>query len=274
VQSAEELRLAVDASRAAGLVDPAAEALVDRAFLFGDLEVRHAMVPRTEMVAVPADASFVEVLTAAADSGHLRLPVYEGDADRIVGVLHLKRLLRPVVRAVAGRGRPAAADGAFDARAFMDAPLVVPETARAADLLTRMRRSGTQLAVVVDEYGGTAGIVTVEDLVAEVVGEIRDELGPPEPAPAPAPDGSLVLDGLTTLAEAREYHGLDLDEEGLGVETLGGYVFARLGRPAVVGDEVAVPSGQLLRAEALDGLRVARVRVVPAQHGAGPPDQA
>ena len=263
MQSAEELKLAIDASRAAGLVDPAAEELVDRAFLFGDLEVRHAMVPRTEMAAVPADASFVEVLTVAADTGHLRLPVYEGDADHIVGVLHLKRLLRPTVRAITACDRPGAADGAFDARAFMDEPLVVPETARAADLLTRMRRTGTQLAVVVDEYGGTAGLVTVEDLVAEVVGEIRDELGPPAPPPVVEPDGSLVLDGLTTLAEAREYHGLDLDDEEVDVETLGGYVFARLGRLAAVGDEVPVPSGRRLRVEALDGLRIARVRVLP-----------
>ena len=260
VQSAEELQLAVDASREAGLVHQTAHDLVDRAFDFTDLRVRHVMVPRTEMTAVPVDASLDEVLGAAIASGHTRLPVYEGDADHVVGLLNVKRLL-PLL-AARGAGTNGAPDR-FDARALLAEPLAVPESVPAADLLARLRETSAHFALVVDEYGGTAGIVTLEDLVESLIGEIRDELDPTDPPARVEPDGSLLLDGLTTVAEAKADHGLDLDADGLDVETVGGYVFGKLGRPAAVGDEVSTPSGQLLRAEELDGLRVARVRVLP-----------
>jgi len=119
---------------------------------------------------------------------------------------------------------------------------------------------------VVDEYGGTAGIVSLEDLVEALVGEIRDE-GEPVAIEGVAPDGSLVLDGLTPLVELRERDDLDLTADGIDVETLGGYVFARLARQALVGDEVPVATG-VLRVEELDGLRVARVRFVPTASSA------
>ncbi len=122
--------------------------------------------------------------------------------------------------------------------------------------------------MVIDEYGGTAGIVTLEDLVESLVGEIEDEFEPVEPEAVVAPDGGRLLDGLTTLVEAREYHGLDLEQEELDVETVGGYVFGVLGRPAEIGDEVTAPTGEVLRVEELDGLRVARVRVLPPRQGA------
>jgi CBS domain containing-hemolysin-like protein len=132
----------------------------------------------------------------------------------------------------------------------------------AADVLERMRQERVQLAVVVDEYGGTAGIVSLEDLVEALVGEIQDERDPVGPV-HPAPDGSLLLDGLLPLVELRERYDLDLTAEGINVETLGGYVFARLGRRAQLGDEVPARD-QRLRVEELDGLRVARLRLVPA----------
>jgi putative hemolysin len=138
----------------------------------------------------------------------------------------------------------------------------VPEAMPAADVLERMRHERVQLAVVVDEYGGTAGIVSLEDLIEALVGEIQDEREPVDPD-GPAPDGSLVLDGLIPLVELRERYDLDLIAEGINVETLGGYVFARLGRPAHLGDEVPARD-QRLRVEEIDGLRVARVRLVPA----------
>ena len=278
VQSAEELKLSVDASREAGLVEQAAHDLVDRAFTFTDLDVRHVMVPRTEVTAVPVDASLEDILRTAAESAYTRLPVYEGDTDHIVGVINVKRLLpllldgdaadagddarsfRYVVLNGTEEGEEARP---FDVRDYMAEPLAVPETVSASDLLNRLRAAHAQLAVVIDEYGGTAGIVTLEDLVESLVGEIEDEFEPVEPEAVVAPDGSRVLDGLTTLVEAREYHGLDLEQEELDVETVGGYVFGVLGRPAEIGDEVTAPTGEVLRVEELDGLRVARVRVLP-----------
>jgi CBS domain containing-hemolysin-like protein len=269
VQSAEELKLAVDASREAGLVEQSAHDLVDRAFLFTDLDARHAMVPRTEMAAVAVDASFDDVLDVAMRTGHLRLPVYAGDLDHIVGIVNVKRLLNHVV---ADRlhhvemGEVAAVP--FDLREVMTEALAVPEAASAADLLTQLRASHTQLAIVVDEYGGTAGIVTLVDLVENLVGEIEDESEPIAPELPIAADGSFPLDGLTTLVEVKEYFGIDLEDENMGVETIGGYVFSCLGRPAVLDDEVTVPDGRILRVEELDGLRVAKIRVLPAKREA------
>lgn len=288
VQSAEELRLSIDASREAGLVEQAAHDLVDRAFTFTNLEVRHAMVPRTEVTAVSVDASLHDILRITAESTYTRLPVYEQDNDHIVGVVNIKHLLPLIYETTPLGGQPnghqepgehdhdrsmisamvapetMAAVASFDVRDYMVPPFAVPESVPASVVLTSMRAARTQIAVVIDEYGGTAGIVTLEDLVESLVGEIRDEGEAEEPEPTLEADGTIVLDGLTTLVEAKEYYGLDVNADEFGVETVGGFVFSSLGRPAVVGDEIKVPSGQQLRVEELDGLRVARVRVLPA----------
>jgi CBS domain containing-hemolysin-like protein len=267
VQSAEELRLAVDASREAGLVEESAHDLVDRALLFPDLEARHAMVPRTEMAAVPIDADLQSVLEVATTTGNSRLPVYEGDLDHVVGVIDVKRLLPRLL------AHEAASDGVDDTdfclREAMTEVLAVPETAPASALLVRLRNARTPLAIVIDEYGGTAGLVTLVDLVESLVGEIADELDPDVPERERPADGSFSLDGLTTLMEAKEFYDLELEDDA-DVETVGGYVFSRLGRPANIGDEVLAPHGEVLRTEELDGLRVARVRVVPANGRASP----
>ena len=265
VQSAEELRLAVDASREAGLVEESAHELVDRALLFPDLEAQHAMVPRTEMAAVAVDADLDGVLSVALASGHTRLPVYAGDLDHIVGVINVKQLLPQLLadRAPGVHGH----NGAFRLSALMSDVPAVPETAPASSLLPLLRDARTPLAIVIDEYGGTAGLVTLADLVESLVGEIADESDPVKSNGRLTEDGSFSLDGLTTLMEAREFHDLELDDDD-DVETLGGYVFSRLGRPAVIGDEVLAPSGQRLRVDELDGLRVARVRVLPARGAA------
>src|SRR5215218_761675 len=200
VQSAQELMLAIDASREAGLVDPAAHAIVDRAFVFADLAVRQVMVPRTEMVAVPIDAPLRDLVRVAAASGYTRLPVYDRDADHLVGIFNVKRVLPLLADRLGddGGGRPV-----FALVDYLRPLFLVPESVPAADVLERMRRERVQLAVVVDEYGGTAGIVSLEDLVEALVGEIRDE-GEPVAIEGVAPDGSRVLDGLTPLAELRE----------------------------------------------------------------------
>jgi putative hemolysin len=260
VQSAEELRLAVEASREAGLVEDSAHDLVDRALLFPDLEAQHAMVPRTEMAAVPVTASLDDVVQTALQTGHTRLPVYDGDLDHIVGVVNVKRLLPQVLANRETNGTQSSRP--FRLAEVMTEVVAIPDTAPASALLPQLRDAHTPMAIVIDEYGGTAGLITLVDLVESLVGEITDELEPVSTNGRLTADGSFSLDGLTTLLEAKEFYALDLENDA-DVETVGGYVFSRLGRPAAIGDEVATADGHVLRTEELDGLRVARVRVLP-----------
>lgn len=288
VQSAEELMLSIGASREAGLVDQTAHDLVGRAFSFNDMQARHVMVPRTEVTALSIESSLDDMIQLASETSYTRLPVFEGDNDHIVGIIKIKRLLplflaRVNATAVARAAHPrnGANDGEsfsrtiadapsvatqiaddFDVRDHMMEPMLVPETVAASEVLTRMRENHVQMAVVIDEYGGTAGIVTLQDIVTHLIGRVQeqdeqtDEVGPD-------PDGTIHLDGLTGLVELRERHGIDLLSEGYDVETLGGYVFFVLGRPGLPGDEVQASEGPVFVVEEMDGLRVSRVRVVP-----------
>lgn len=272
VLTTDELMLSIDASREAGIVDETAHDLVGRAFVFTDLEARHVMVPRTEVTTIPVDSTLEDIIDLLATSSYTRIPVYEGDADNIVGIIKSKRLLPVFLRKLSDHRRAIRMDGAteadipFDIREYMFEPILVPETLPATEVLAQMRETHSQLAVVIDEYGGTAGIVTLKDIVTQLVGRIRDE----EDGPADvtqAPNGDLHLDGLIGLAELREEYDIDLSVDGVDVETLGGYVFYRLGRPGMVGDTVTSDAGFTFHVEELDGLRIARVGVkaIPPQ---------
>lgn len=264
VQSAEELQFAIEASREAGLVDETAHDLVNRAFEFPDLAARQVMVPRTEMTAIPITATLPDVMEAAANEGHTRLPVYDGDTDHIIGMLNVKRLM-PFLQKTLGNGSQ---PPHFAIAEHMSEPLYVPESLPAPQLLRLMKEQRIQLAVVIDEYGGTAGIVSLQDLIEELIGDVDDEEQDEPPAPGVVVDPA-VIDGLTTILDAVEEYGLDFgDEDELDVDTVGGYVFHRLGRVAVVGDEVVLPGGARLRVEAVEGLRVSRVRILPPENPA------
>jgi putative hemolysin len=265
VHSVEELRLLVTGMQQAGVVEASEARIAARAFSFADLTAGGLMTPRTEVDALPVSASR-EDLEAYADGGrHARVPVYEGSLDNVVGVLHQRDLFRAL--------RPG--DGTIDVRALLRPPLFVPEGKHADDLLEEMRVARRQFAVVVDEFGGTAGIVTLEDLLGALVGGIEREPESAEAeraaaAPAVEPDGSRVLDGLTRLDELEELLGVRLGEaDHQHAETLGGLVMARLRRVPDVGDEVSV-AGRTLRVEARDGHRVAAVRLLPLPEEGGP----
>jgi putative hemolysin len=259
VHSVEELRLLVTGMQQAGVVEASEARIANRAFRFADLSAGELMTPRTEVEAVPTTSTLPALLERARTSAHSRWLVYEGSLDNVVGVLHVRRLFAML-------GSDA---GAFDLHGLLQPVLVQPQSKPADDLLEEMRSARQQLALLVDEYGGTAGLVTLQDLVGAVVGRIEAE-EPFEssaecgPRPSPAPDGSLLVDGLTRLAEFEELTGARLDEEAQeAVDTLGGLVMLRLGRVAAVGDEVCVDRW-LVRVEALDGRRVAVVRLARA----------
>ncbi|HEU5330649.1 MAG: hemolysin family protein [Thermomicrobiales bacterium] len=264
VHSVEELELLVHSSREAGYLEEQQERMVAGVFDFGERQASRVMTPRTELDAVPVTTGLPELTARAADGPHSRLAVYEGDLDHIIGVVHAKDVLRTLERAIDTPTNPAPeamAAHPFDLRAIVRDVPFVPESLPLDELMAELRKRKAQVAVVVDEFGGTAGIVTLEDLLEEIVGEVADEFDSAQESITPQPDGSVLLDGLVAIEEADERFGLGIEEPFY--ETVGGYVFGQLGRAAVVGDEVATPSGRQLRVTELDGLRVARVLLLP-----------
>jgi len=257
VHTVEELELLVKASRQAGMVEESEARIARRAFQFADLTAAGLMTPRTDLQAVPVGIDREELLARVAITQHGRLLVYDGSLDHILGIIRVRDLL-PLARQLRER---------FDLRALIRPVLTVPESRQADDLLEDMQQAGRHLVVVVDEYGGTAGIVTLADLMRALVGPIDEEssLGPPRRASV-EPDGSMLLDGLLRLHEFEELIGADLKEPArAGVETLGGLVVALLDRMPRVGDEVLV-AGRRVRVEQLQGRRIGVVRLLP-----GPP---
>jgi CBS domain containing-hemolysin-like protein len=253
VHSEEELKMLVTASQEAGVLEEAEEQMLHRVFAFADVTAGQVMVPRTELSAVPADASLSAVLAEITKGGSPRVIVYRGDLDNIVGVLYPT----DVIKALA----PGA--DAFDAAALARDALTVPETLGGDDLLASLRRRGVREAVVIDEYGGTAGLVTFEALMERIVGDLGAVSG--SGRIALRADGSADIDGLALVTDVNERFALQIDPEIY--TTVGGYVLGRLGRRARVGDVIEV-GGRTLRVEALDGLRVAKVWLSTPQ-GAG-----
>jgi putative hemolysin len=243
VHSEEELKMLVTASQEAGIIEEDEEQMLHRVFGFADLTAGQVMVPRTEMVAVADDAPMEFVLQAVARGAHDRYPVYRKDLDNIVGVLHLADLV-PVL----ARGGP------VNVAALAREAYTVPETMPADTLLGEMRARNTPLAIVIDEYGGTAGLVTFAGLMERIVGSLGQE-GSAARITVLA-DGSALVDGLALVTDINAQFGLHIDEDVYN--TLGGYVLGRLGRRARLGDRIEV-EGRTMRVEALDGLRVARV---------------
>ena len=252
--SVEELRMLVTASRQQGQLEQSEEEILHRVFGFADVTADQVMVPRTEMVGVPTTASFREVLELAATTGHARLPVYRDSIDNIIGVLHTKDLFRLVTEPAGGATAP------FSVTRLMRPALTVPESVGADDLLAEMKRRKTHVAIVIDEFGGTAGLVTLEDLMERLVGDVRDEFEPAEQEIEQLPDGSALVDGLLPIEEVNAHFGLAIEDEYNN--TIGGHVFSQLGRKPEVGDEVQV-QGRPFVVEQLDGLRIARLRVLP-----------
>ena len=250
--SPEELKRLVTASTMAGILAPDQEEMLIRVFEFSQLSVRQIMVPRTEMIAIPSNISYRQFLALTARERHTRLPVYEGNLDNIVGVLYLRDFLHRRERLEGGE---------FDVAKLMRSPLLVPETMRLDDLLRSMQQQRLQIAIAIDEFGGTAGLVTLEDLLERIFGEVQDEFERPETEIEVLPDGTALIDGLSLIDDINDRFGLHLDDTDY--DTIGGYVFGELARKPNVGDEVTVEN-RTLKVVALDGLRIARVQLSPA----------
>ncbi|HJR64457.1 MAG TPA: hemolysin family protein [Gemmatimonadaceae bacterium] len=245
VHSPEELRLLVLQSHAHGALDERDSAMLAGVFDFHLKRAHDVMRPRTEVVALAIDATEQEVRNTVRRERYSRYPVYRGSLDDIVGVFLAKDLL------VHDENLP------FRLEDYVRPVLYVPDTRPAELVLDDLRRSRAQMAVVLDEYAGTAGILTVEDLVEEVIGDISDEYDIAARSSIDS-DGMLELAGDLSLVDIRSDHRLRIPEGSWN--TLGGYVFAALGRLPRIGDRVTIPDGEL-EVVAMDGRRVAAVRV-------------
>jgi CBS domain containing-hemolysin-like protein len=245
VHSEEELKMLVTASQEAGVLEENEEQMLHRVFGFADLTAAQIMTPRTEIVAVAADMPHDVVIEHVVRGRHTRLPVYRGNLDDVVGFLYVTDLVR--VLATPG--------GRLDAGALAREALTVPDTLGADDLLAEMRRRGVREAIVIDEYGGTAGLVTIESLIERIVGHIGGEFGGSARILVRS-DGSADIDGLTLVGDVNTQFGMHIDDAAY--TTVGGYVLGRIGRRARVGDTIEM-EGRRMRVEQLDGLRIARV---------------
>jgi len=245
VHSEEELKMLVTASQEAGVLEENEEQMLHRVFGFADLTAGQIMTPRTEIVAVAADTPRNVLIEHLVRGRHTRLPVYRTNLDDVIGFLYVTDLL----------GVLASPAAPVDAGALAREALPVPETLGADDLLGEMRRRHVREAIVIDEYGGTAGLVTIESLVERIIGDIGGEFGGSARIVCRT-DGSADIDGLTLVGDVNTQFGLHIDEAAY--TTVGGYVLGRLGRRARVGDTIEI-EGRRMRVEQLDGLRVARV---------------
>jgi len=245
VHSEEELKMLVTASQEAGVLEEHEEQMLHRVFGFADLTAGRVMIPRTELIAVPGTMARDELVAKIASGRLTRLPVYRRTLDDVIGMLHVNDLLKAI-----------AADKQVDAALLAREAVTVPETLGADDLLAEMRRRHVAEAIVIDEYGGTAGLVTFESLMERIVGDIPGDASAASKRIVVRPDGSADIDGLALITDVNEQFGLEIDEETYN--TVGGFVLGRLGRDARVADTVQV-EGRRMRVTALDGLRVAKV---------------
>jgi CBS domain containing-hemolysin-like protein len=249
VYTPEELQLIVEESQAGGALRADAGKILSELFEFGDRTASQAMVPRVRVVGIPVGAAPDELRRIVMRYRRTRYPVYEGDLDHVIGMLHVKELLRRVINNEAV--------STADARRIP----FVPETATLDDVLAEMNRMHAHMAVVIDEHGGTAGMVSLEDLFEEVVGEI-DEGAPVTPPVVKNADGSVCAVGTLRLDELGKQFDLDVEHEE--VESVSGLVLEQLGRPPIVGDEITYGRVHLeVTAVSGRGVREVRATLVP-----------
>jgi putative hemolysin len=251
--SADEIRLIIEQGGEQGVLEAEEEQMIHAVIELGDQRVHEVMVPRIAMVSLPTTGSFEEAIDTVVEGGHSRIPVYEASIDEIVGILYAKDLL-PFLKAGAPERPPL--------RSLLRTPVFVPESMTVDDLLHELQRRKVHIAIVLDEYGGTAGLVTIEDLIEEIVGEIQDEYDVEEPLIVQLSDDEARVDGRAAIDDLGELFDTDLAlEDEDEYDTVGGLIYHRIGGVPKPGDRVSV-DGLDLTVETTDGRRVGKVLVV------------
>lgn len=246
-----------------GSIDLRRGDLLKNVFDLWDTSMRAIMTPRTDMVGIPLGASVEEILRIVKENGYSRYPVFDGGPDHVVGIFYAKQLIEAEAEIRLGR---------FDLRRHLRPPLFVPETQKASTLLQTFRARAVHVAVVVDEHGGTAGIVSLEDILEELVGDIYDEFDEIEPTLDRTDDGVFRVDGATDVRTLTRALGIELPEEDEGYATVAGYILHHLGRMPAAGDTMEADGMQLTVLE-VDARKIRRVEVRPLQPPpASPPD--
>jgi putative hemolysin len=264
--TAEELRLIVERGGEQGVLEAEEEQMINAVIELGSRRVHEVMVPRIAMATIQATATFDEAIETIVEHGHSRIPVYDESVDEILGILYAKDLL-PFLRESAGP-RP-------DLRTLLRTPVYIPESMTVDDLLHEFQRRKVHLAIVLDEYGGTAGLVTIEDLLEEIVGEIQDEYDVEEPMVVRLSDDEARLDGRASVDDLAELFDTNLGlEDEDEYDTVGGLIYHRIGGVPTPGDRVEV-NGLTLTVESTDGRRVGKVLAVRRrdENGGPTPDE-
>jgi len=258
----EEIRMMIDVGEESGSIQEQEKDMINNIFEFNDRSASEVMVHRTEVVALEADTPLDEIIATALDSGYSRIPVYEDSIDDIKGILYVKDLLERVLKAP---------DESFKLEEYLREPLYVLESQSCLQLLSDFQQKKVQIAVVVDEYGGTSGLVTMEDLLESIVGNIQDEYDDEDEDISPITETLFLLDGLTDLEEVEKYFHIELDQdEDEEFETIGGYIVHHLGQIPAEGQHPCVEIGGVrFTVDAVDERRIVALRaeVLP------PPEQ-
>ena len=249
VHSVEELRMIVEASAEGGAVGEDRRDMLAAVFDFGDLLARQVMIPRREMVAVKADTSLQDILDLISESTYTKFPLFDDNLDQILGIVHVKDLLNAM--------HSPECDNCV-ARDLARDTIYVPETAPVSTLLAQFRANRQHIAIVLDEYGGTAGLVTLEDLLEEIVGEVSDPFDQYQPEIQTMPDGIVLVDGLTLIEDVNSQLNINLNDPAY--DTIAGYVMGKLGRVPEHHDSVENDNLRF-RVEEMDGMRVTKISI-------------
>ena len=256
--SEDGLRFLLNASEDETMIEDDEKEMIQSIFEFGETLVREVMVPRIDVMAVPLELPMLEATDVILKAGHSRVPVYEETIDNVMGILYAKDLLRYL------------RDGRTDVplSKILRPPYFIPELKKVDELLQELQQRRVHMAVVVDEYGGTAGIVTIEDLLEEIVGEIQDEYDAEQPTIEPVGEDEFLFDARVPLDEVNKLLDVELPEEG--GDTLGGFIYSQLGKVPAVGDTIEF-GGINIEVLSVAGRRIKQVRARLAEEANGKP---
>lgn len=255
--STEELRLIVSSSRGSGHLPETEEDIIHRVLDLEELSAREIMIPRNQIVSIPVDATLDQVLETMIEQQHSRLPIFERNGEQVLGILYFKDMIN-VWHERRAQIRAGITPPTFDVRQLMRKYLVVPETKPLVQMLEEFRQGRSHMAIVVDEFGTISGLVTVEDVLEQIVGEIEDEFDEPPP-PAKSLTGEIVLDGATTIRDFQNQFEIEMPT-GAGFETLAGFVLYKLGHIPIVGESVE-HAGRRFTVVAMERNRITRLKV-------------